>query len=60
MKTVDCLVPGCPWHADGNESAELVRRATEHLRTVHDEAEVRPRMVEAIKARIHDKVEAVH
>jgi predicted small metal-binding protein len=60
MKTVDCLVPGCTWHAEGKESAELVRRAAEHLRAVHDEADVRPRMVDAIKARVHDTSETMH
>jgi predicted small metal-binding protein len=56
MKQFDCgtLVPGCTWHTraeDGNE-AELVRRATEHLRSAHGETEIRPAMIEAIKARI--------
>lgn len=52
MKHYDCLVPGCNWHTDAEESAEIVRRAAEHLRTVHDEAVVRPEMVERIKERI--------
>lgn len=52
MKHYDCLVPGCPWHTDAEDTAEIVRRATEHLRTVHDEGEIRPSMVERIKERI--------
>lgn len=52
MKHYDCLVPGCSWHTDADNTAEIVRRATEHLRTVHDETEIRPEMVEHIKQRI--------
>jgi predicted small metal-binding protein len=52
MKHYDCLVPGCKWHTEAEDSAEIVRRATEHLRTVHDEAVIRPDMVEHIKERI--------
>ena len=52
MKHYDCLVPGCKWHADAEDSAEIVRRAAEHLRTTHDEPVIRPEMVERIKARI--------
>jgi predicted small metal-binding protein len=60
MKSVECLVPGCAWHADAEESAELVRRSAEHLRLAHDEQDIRPRMVDAIKAHIHEKSETVH
>jgi predicted small metal-binding protein len=52
MKHYDCLVPGCKWHAEGDDSAEIVRRAAEHLRSVHDETVVRPEMIERIKQRI--------
>jgi predicted small metal-binding protein len=52
MKQYECLVPGCSWHTQAEDSAEIVRRATEHLRTVHDESVVRPDMVEHIKERI--------
>lgn len=52
MKHYDCLVPGCKWHADAEDSAEIVRRAAEHLRTTHDESVIRPEMVERIKERI--------
>ena len=54
MKDYQCLVPGCQWHSQAEDEAELVRRAVEHLKSVHDETEVRPRMVERIKERIHD------
>lgn len=57
MKTFECgtLVPGCPWHTEAEDSAEVVRRAAEHLRSAHGETEVRPNMIEQIKARVHDK-----
>ena len=56
MKRFECgtLVPGCTWHTEATEEAEVVRRAVEHLRTVHAEEVVRPDMVERIKARIHE------
>ena len=53
MKQYECLVPGCAWHTEAKDDAEIVRRAAEHLREVHDEAVVRPEMVERIKQRIH-------
>ena len=52
MKRYDCLVPGCSWHTEGTDSAEIVRRAADHLRGVHDETVVRPEMIERIKERI--------
>jgi len=57
MKSFECgtLVPGCRWHTEAEDAAEVVRRAAEHLRTVHQEEMVRPNMVEQIKARVHDK-----
>jgi predicted small metal-binding protein len=54
MKQYECLVPGCQWHTQAEDSAEIVRRAAEHLRTVHAETVVRPEMIERIKQRIHD------
>ncbi len=62
MKSFECgtLVPGCRWHTEAEESAEVVRRAAEHLRTAHGEDEIRPGMVEQIKARVHDKGEVLH
>jgi predicted small metal-binding protein len=62
MKSFDCgtLVPGCQWHTEATDSAEVVRRAAEHLRSAHGEEEIRPGMVEQIKARVHDKGEVLH
>jgi predicted small metal-binding protein len=54
MKRYECLVPGCTWHTEAEEPAEIVRRAAEHLRNVHGEEMVRPEMVERIKARMHE------
>ena len=54
MKHYECLVPGCDWHTEATDGAEVVRRAAEHLRTVHDEALLRPEMIERIKQRTHD------
>ncbi len=58
MKQYECLVPGCPWHTQAEDSAEIVRRAADHLRSVHAEAVVRPDMIERIKQRIHEPVAA--
>jgi predicted small metal-binding protein len=58
MKQYECLVPGCPWHTSGDNEAEIVRRASEHLREVHGEQVVRPEMVERIKQRIHARAAA--
>ena len=57
MKTFKCgsLVPGCDWHTQHEDEAEVVRRAVEHLRSAHEEAVVRPNMVELIKERIKDE-----
>lgn len=54
MKRFVCgtLVPGCQWHTEAEETAEVVRRAAEHLRAVHGESEVRPEMIERIKERV--------
>jgi len=54
MKQYECLVPGCPWHTQAANEAEIVRRTADHMRSVHNEAVVRPEMVERIKQRIHD------
>lgn len=56
MKTFNCgsLVPGCSWHTQHEEEAEVVRRAVEHLHSAHEEEKVRPNMVELIKERIKD------
>lgn len=54
MKTFHCgsLVPGCDWHTRHEDEAEIIRRATEHLREVHGETTIRETMVEAIRSRI--------
>ena len=61
MKQFECgtLVPGCTWHTQAEDSAEVVRRAADHLRTAHGETEVRPAMIDRIKDRVRD-AEAVH
>jgi predicted small metal-binding protein len=58
MKQYECLVPGCPWHTQAEDSAEIVRRAADHMRTVHAEAVVRPEMIDRIKQRIHEPAAA--
>lgn len=58
MKQYECLVPGCPWHTSADSEAEIVRRASEHLREVHGEQIVRPEMIERIKQRIHARAAA--
>ena len=59
MKQFECgsLVPGCTWHTEAEDSAEVVRRAAEHLRSTHGEQEVRPEMIDRIKARLHEAAE---
>ena len=58
MKRFDCgtLVPGCPYHTEAENEAEIVRREIEHLRTAHGETVIRPKMVEHIKERIVEVV----
>ena len=48
------LIPGATWHAEAESEAEVVRKAVENLRSLHGETEIRPEMVERIKARITD------
>jgi predicted small metal-binding protein len=62
MKSFECgtLVPGCPWHTEAEDSAEVVRRAAEHLRSAHNEELIRPSLVDQIKARVHEKGEVLH
>jgi predicted small metal-binding protein len=62
MKQFECgsLVPGCTWHTEADETAEVVRRAAEHLRNVHGEQIVRPDMIERIKSRLHEAAETRH
>ena len=61
MKQFECgtLVPGCTWHTEAEDSAEVVRRAADHLRSAHGENEVRPEMIERIKERTHE-ADATH
>ena len=56
MKRFECgsLVPGCTWHTEAENGAEIVRRAAEHLRSAHGETVIRPEMVDLIKERIED------
>lgn len=56
MKAYECgsLVPGCDWHTQAEETAEVVSRTVEHMRSAHGEAEVRPSTVDQIKQRIHE------
>lgn len=54
MKEYHCFVPGCSWHTRAEEEAEIVRRASEHMRSAHDGMEVRESTVEQIKSRIKD------
>ena len=62
MKSFECgtLVPGCTWHTEAEDSAEVIRRAAEHLRTAHGEDEIRPGMVEQIKSRVQEAGETRH
>ena len=62
MKQFECgtLVPGCHWHTEAENGAEVIRRAADHLRSVHGETEVRPEMIDRIKERVHDASETRH
>lgn len=54
MKEFHCgsLVPGCEWHTRHEDEAEIIRRATEHMRNAHEEMTVSETTVEAIRSRI--------
>lgn len=58
MKQYECLVPGCSFHTQAKDDAEIVRRAADHLREIHGETVIRPEMVERIKQRIHEPAAA--
>ncbi|QND38347.1 DUF1059 domain-containing protein [Rhizobium leguminosarum bv. viciae] len=60
MRLFECgtLVPGCAWHTGADSDAEVVRRAVEHLKSAHGETTIRENMVDNIKARIRDEVNA--
>lgn len=59
MKEFQCgaLVPGCEWHTRSEDEAEVIRRATDHMRKSHGEMEIGETTVEAIRSRI-EKVKA--
>lgn len=46
------LIPGAKWRAEADSEAEVVRKAVENLRSLHGETEIRPELIDAIKARI--------
>ena len=54
MKQFHCgtMVPGCQWHTRNDSEAEIIRRASEHMRETHGETVIRATMVEVIKKRI--------
>ena len=56
MKEYKCgkLVPGCDWETRAEDEAEVVRRASQHMRTAHEETRLREGLVEEIKKRITD------
>ncbi|MDF1609707.1 DUF1059 domain-containing protein [Hoeflea sp. YIM 152468] len=60
MKTFHCgsLVPGCNWHTRSQSEADIVSRVIDHLRQTHGETEIRPSIVEQIKARTSDDQDA--
>ena len=60
MKEFQCgtLVPGCEWHTQAEEDAEIVRRAVEHMKSAHGETVIRESMVDNIKRRIKKTSEA--
>ena len=62
MKQFECgsLVPGCTWHTEADDSAEVGRRAAEHLRSAHGEETVRPDMIDRIKLRLHEAEQTRH
>ena len=62
MKRFECgsLVPGCTWHTEADEEAEVVRRAAEHLRSAHGEEVVRPDMIGRVKERVHETGTPAH
>ena len=60
MKHYQCgsLVPGCDWHTRDEDEAEIVRRATQHMRQAHNESQIRTDMVDRIKERITEESDA--
>jgi predicted small metal-binding protein len=56
MREFQCgtLVPGCEWEVRGEDDAEIVKRAVQHLKQAHGETIIRESMVENIKSRIKE------
>ena len=52
MKLFHCMVPGCEWHTRHVNEAEVIRRASEHLREIHKEEMIRESTVKVIRSRI--------
>ena len=52
MKSFHCTVPGCDWHTRSINEAEIIRRASEHLRETHGEETIRESTIETIRSRI--------
>lgn len=60
MRLFECgtLVPGCGWHTRAGDDAEVVRRAVDHMKTIHGETIIRETMIDHIKQRIRDGAKA--
>jgi predicted small metal-binding protein len=54
MKEFVCgsLVPGCDFVARHGETAEVIRKTVEHLRTSHGRSDINETTIEAIRSRI--------
>lgn len=59
MKEFHCgsLVPGCHWHSADEDTAELVKRAIDHMKTAHGDRHVGPSLVARIRQNIHEQEE---
>ncbi|MBZ8134862.1 DUF1059 domain-containing protein [Afifella sp. IM 167] len=57
MKTITCgeLVPGCEYKARAETEADLLSKVSEHVRSAHPDIQMTPKMVEKVKAKIHDE-----
>ncbi len=54
MKEYKCgrLVPGCEWETRAEGDAEIIRRASDHMRSAHEETHVRENLIGEIRKRI--------
>lgn len=54
MKEFRCgnMVPGCDWHTRHDDTAEIIRRAVDHLQTAHGHDHVGETTIEAIRSKI--------